>query len=146
MNQPKIFLGGTCNGTTWRNELIPLLEEKGFLYFNPIVKDWTPECKKIEDNEKLYECGIDIFVITSQMTGVYSIVEIMEQVYNACLDQFPIKVIVGVIREGFDRGQLKSFQAMFDDIRKISNKYVLEGTIECAFIDNVEQLISYLYT
>ena len=103
MIQPKIFLGGTCNGTTWRDELIPLLEEKGFPYFNPIVKDWTPECKKIEDNEKLYECGINIFVITSQMTGVYSIVEIMEQVYNACLEQFPIKVIVGVISEGFDQ-------------------------------------------
>ena len=23
----KIFLGGTCNNSTWRNELIPILEK-----------------------------------------------------------------------------------------------------------------------
>ena len=39
----KVFLGGTCNGSRWRNELIPLLECE---YFNPVVEDWTPSCQK----------------------------------------------------------------------------------------------------
>ena len=39
----KIFLGGTCNESTWRDELIPNLTID---YFNPVVKDWTPDCMK----------------------------------------------------------------------------------------------------
>lgn len=32
----KVFLSGTCNESTWRDELIKLLEID---YFNPVVKD-----------------------------------------------------------------------------------------------------------
>lgn len=31
---PKVFLGGTCNGSIWREKLIPLLKID---YFNPVV-------------------------------------------------------------------------------------------------------------
>lgn len=34
----KVFLGGTCNGSKWREELIPLLQVG---YFNPVVDEWT---------------------------------------------------------------------------------------------------------
>ena len=44
----KVFLGGTCNESTWRNELIPLLENAGVEYFNPVVDNWTPECQEEE--------------------------------------------------------------------------------------------------
>ena len=37
----KVFLGGTCNESTWRNELIPLLENAGVEYFNPVVSATT---------------------------------------------------------------------------------------------------------
>lgn len=43
----RVFLGGTCADTTWRSELIPLLEDKKIEYFNPVVEDWTPECQQI---------------------------------------------------------------------------------------------------
>lgn len=36
-----VFLGGTCNNSTWRDKLIPLLTVD---YFNPIVNEWTKEC------------------------------------------------------------------------------------------------------
>lgn len=36
MKKRKVFLGDTCNGSTWRNKLIPLLEIE---YFNPVVED-----------------------------------------------------------------------------------------------------------
>ena len=48
----KVFLGGTCNESTWRNELIPLLEEKGIEYYNPVVEDWNPECQEEEYRQK----------------------------------------------------------------------------------------------
>lgn len=36
----KVFLGGTCNESTWREKLIPMLKID---YFNPVVKDWKSE-------------------------------------------------------------------------------------------------------
>ena len=57
----KIFLGGTCAETKWRDELMPLLDRFSINYFNPVVEDWTPECQAIEEDEKnrrmlMYEC------------------------------------------------------------------------------------------
>ena len=35
-----LFLGGTCNGSVWREDLIPLLEYEKIPYFNPVVDHW----------------------------------------------------------------------------------------------------------
>ena len=37
----RVFLGGTCGGSTWRNQIIPMLEKAGINYFDPVVSDWT---------------------------------------------------------------------------------------------------------
>lgn len=70
----KVFLGGTCNNSSWRDNLIPLLKVD---YFNPVVVDWTPECmqNELEEREK---CDFLLYVITPLMTGVYSIAEIID--------------------------------------------------------------------
>lgn len=101
----RIFLGGTCNNSTWRDELIPELKID---YFNPIVDNWTPDCIEIEDNEKYNKCNIHLYVITSKMTGVYSIAEIMDSL-------FPVrnkKVFVVIMTEGFREDQIKSLRAV----------------------------------
>ena len=48
----RIFLGGTCADTTWREEFIKEIEGSGIEYFNPVVKDWTPECQLIEEEKE----------------------------------------------------------------------------------------------
>ena len=70
----KVFLGGTCNESTWRNELIPLLENAGVEYFNPVVDNWTPECQEEEYHQKEI-CDIHLYLITKKMKGVFSIAE-----------------------------------------------------------------------
>lgn len=70
----KVFLGGTCNGSTWRDLIIPMLTV-GF--FNPVVKDWTPECM-VEELCQREECDVCLYVITPKMTGVYSIAEVID--------------------------------------------------------------------
>jgi hypothetical protein len=70
----KIFLGGTCNGSTWREQLIPMLKID---YFNPVVPDWTPECQAQEIKER-ETCDYCLYVITPLMTGVYSIAEVID--------------------------------------------------------------------
>ena len=73
-NKKKCFLGGTCNNSQWREQLIPLLKID---YFNPVVADWTPECqqKEIEERQNSDYC---LYVITPKMTGVYSIAEVVD--------------------------------------------------------------------
>lgn len=103
-NRNKIFLGGTCAETTWRDELIVVLQVP---YFNPVVEDWTPECQQKEEFEKAEKCNIHLYVITSAMTGVFSIAEVIE---SSCT---PGKItIFHIIPGGFDEAQLRSLKAV----------------------------------
>ena len=62
----KVFLGGTCNDSTWRDELIPNIQVN---YFNPVVDDWSGIAQAEEELEKREHCNIHLYVITSEMTG-----------------------------------------------------------------------------
>ena len=99
----RVFLGGTCNNSKWRDELIPLLKID---YFNPVVEDWTPECRE-EEIKQRKECDKVLYVITSEMTGVYSIAEAVDD-----SNKQPNKTIFCVIDEGFTESQMKSLIAV----------------------------------
>ena len=73
----KIFLGGTCNRSTWRQELIEYLDKVKIEYFNPVVDDWTQECMKEEIKQREF-CNFRLYVITPKMIGVYSIAEVVD--------------------------------------------------------------------
>ena len=106
----KVFLGGTCNGSTWRDALIPVLDVD---YFNPVVEDWTPECQIEEENQKDLFCNVHLYVITSDMTGAFSIAAAVES------SMTPRKhTIFHVIPDGFSKGQIKSLQAVAKMIDK----------------------------
>ena len=45
----KVFLGGTCNGSTWRDALIKDLQID---YFPPCADEWTPEMMKEEIKQR----------------------------------------------------------------------------------------------
>jgi hypothetical protein len=73
----KIYLGGTCNESAWRKELIEYLNKAKIEYFNPVVDDWTQECMKEEIKQRGL-CNFCLCVITPKMTGVYSIAEVVD--------------------------------------------------------------------
>lgn len=100
----RVFLGGTCNETTWRDELIKDLKVD---YFNPVVKDWTPAAQEIEMDEKENKCNIHLYVITSAMKGVFSIAEAVDSVHNK-----NVETILQVMPKGFEAHELKSLQAV----------------------------------
>ena len=75
----KVFLGGTCNESSWRDIIMPRLKID---YFNPVVDDWTPDCQAEEERQKNEECDIHLYVITPKMTGVFSIAELVESAIN----------------------------------------------------------------
>lgn len=106
MSKNKIFLGGTCAETTWRDELINVIQVP---FFNPVVDDWTPECQEVEIQEKEFKCNIHFYCITKEMQGVFSIAEVVDSVHHNNK-----RTILHVIPEGFKKHQLKSLQAVVD--------------------------------
>lgn len=69
-----VFLGGTCNNSTWRQKLIPMLNCQ---YFDPVVPDWNEAAYQ---KELHYRATADVvlYTITPAMTGVYSIAEVVD--------------------------------------------------------------------
>lgn len=122
----KVFLGGTCNNSTWRDELIPKLKID---YFNPVVKDWTPECME-EEIKQRQECDICLYVITPLMKGVYSIAEVVDD-SNKRPDKVVFSFIdfetIGIFSHDyiqFDSDQLKSLEQVGKMIRANGGKWV----------------------
>jgi hypothetical protein len=103
----KIFLGGTCNNSTWREELIPLLKID---YYNPVVKTWTDECK-LEEISQRESCDYVLYVITPKMHGYYSIAEVTDD-----SNKRPSKTILCVISSdngySFTMKQMMGFDAI----------------------------------
>ena len=135
------FLGGTCAETTWRNELMPLLDEKGIEYFNPVVDDWTEECQRIEEEKKASWANVHLYVITPDMQGVYSIAEIIHSAhlantYGTSVD----KVIFIVLKDDrWQKGQIKSLNATMELVKNIARENALVG-----YVSSMQKLIELI--
>jgi len=125
----KVFLGGTCNNSTWRDKLIKKLEID---YFNPVVEDWTPECIK-EEIKQRKNCDFVLYVITPEMTGVYSIAEVVDD-----SNKRPEKTVFcwddDDWAEKFEGHQRKSLNQVGDMVKENGGKVC----------DNLKQVAEYL--
>ena len=119
----KVFLGGTCAESKWRETLIPLLKCD---YFNPVVDDWTPECQENEEKEKKI-CDYHLYVITPKMKGVFSIAEAVND--SIVLEKG--KCIFCMTREKDDREWEKSEYKSLCAVSKMvaSNGGVIFGSL-----------------
>jgi hypothetical protein len=127
----KVFLGGTCNNSTWRDRLIPMLEID---YFNPVVEDWTPECQQEEIRQKNEICDIHLYVITPKMKGVFSIAEVIESAMTG--EKKCVFCILGVDgNEEFDKAQIKSLEAVGSMVER-------HGGIWVKHFDDLPQIIN----
>ena len=111
MNNEKWFLGGTCSKTKWRDELMPLLDKANIKYFNPVVKNWTPECQAIEEDEKNNKCNVHLYVITPEMKGIYSIAEIINSCWQAQVYGTKVNKVAVYFYGDWNEGLTKSIKA-----------------------------------
>lgn len=116
----RVFLGGTCNESIWRDLLIPMLKID---YFNPAVDDWTPECQAEEIRQREL-CDFCLYTITPRMTGVYSIAEVVDD-----SNKRPGKTVFCVLEtdptggEQFTKGQVKSLEAVGKMVERNGGKW-----------------------
>jgi len=108
-----LFLGGTVGISKWRDKLIPLLDSGGLDYFNPVVDDWNDSAREKEFQVKNSLDTVEVYVITKDMKGVFSIAEAVD-----ASNKKPDKTIFMIDEEGFDKHQLKSLHATKDIIEK----------------------------
>ncbi|MHA1558488.1 MAG: nucleoside 2-deoxyribosyltransferase domain-containing protein [Alphaproteobacteria bacterium] len=104
----RVFLGGTCNESNWRNRIICMFNSN-VKYFNPVVEDWTPDCMA-EEIKQRDECDIILYVITAKMTGTYAIAEAVDD-----SNKRPKRTIFVRLKEDdkkFDEGQWRSLGAV----------------------------------
>lgn len=123
----KVFLGGTCNDSVWRDELIPLLKID---YFNPVVDDWTEECYQEELIQREI-CDYCLYTITPLMKGVYSIAEVIDdsnkrpnKTIFCLLNKDEVRLTTDIFCEiDFDEAQLRSLDRVGRMVVNNGGKY-----------------------
>ena len=121
-----VFLGGTVNGSKWRDELIPKLKID---YFNPIVGEWNEKAKRAEDDAKAKSDYL-LFVLTPKLEGFYSIAEVVD-----ASNKYPQKTIICVLESDdgneWTAHRIKSLKRI-EDLVSSNGGMVLNGLDECA--------------
>lgn len=125
----KVFLGGTVNNSSWRDEIIPRLEIN---YFNPIVKEWTEEDYKQELFEREHS-DFCLYVLTPKLTGFYSIAEAIDD-----SNKRPKKTIFCYLPEDKDKKfsefQIKSMNAVGKMVKKNGGLW----------LSSIDEVVDYL--
>ena len=126
----KVFLGGTCSGYRWRDQLIPMLKCD---YYNPIVKNWSEEDRLREVREREMADFV-LYVITNGMKGVYSIAEIIDD-----SNKRPEKTIVCVLYDGIENKMAHSLRATVN-LAKSNGATICESLEEVANMLNAKMV------
>lgn len=135
----KIFLGGTCNESTWRDNLIKLLEID---YFNPVVDDWNEEAYQNELKERQNDDFV-LYTITPLMTGTYSIAEVVDD-----SNKRPEKTIFCLLEKDndktFNEGQLRSLDKVGIMVKNNGGKYFHSLEEVAKYVNNINKYNNFL--
>lgn len=122
----KVFLGGTCNGSDWREEFIRHLNVR---FFNPVVPEWNDEARQKELIARA-NYRILLYAITPQMRGFYSIAEVVDD-----SNKNPQRTILLIIEKDgettFSKHQLTSLNATAELVKNNGAK-VFNNILKCA--------------
>lgn len=71
------ILGETCNNSTWKDELLTMIDSEKVVTFNPTVEDWNEQAQTNEDWHKAND-DFCLYVLTPEMINIYSIFEVAD--------------------------------------------------------------------
>ena len=126
----KVFLGGTCNGSTWRDRIIPMLKID---YFNPVVGDWTSECMA-EEIKQRKECDYVLYVIT-EITSLYSIAEVVDD-----SNKRPEKTFFVIL----NKEQNTFTDAQYKHLKKVADMVIANGGTVAESIEDIAEILNIL--
>lgn len=125
--QKRIFLGGTCGNNNWREPFIESLVSYGVprdLIFNPVVKDWTEEAQRREEEEKVSALCHLYYVGDPKVPGLgmssYSLVELTMALYDR-----PDGTVVVFDLEGLNGTNPHNLKAMTQTLMVLKGRFPL---------------------
>lgn len=109
----RVFLGGTVNGSTWRDYVIGKISID---YFNPVVPDWNEAALERELYERRH-CHYCLYVITPKLEGFYGLAEVTDDSFKR-----PDRTIYCFLKEDggdeFTMEQCRSLEALGRRVEK----------------------------
>lgn len=133
----KVFLGGTCNDSNWRERLIAKLNNN-VDYFNPVVEDWTPECMEEEIRQREI-CDFCLYVITPKMTGTYSIAEVVDD-----SNKRPNKTLFCYLENDFNFDSLTLYKFNKGQLKSLSRVANMVKENGAKVFNNLNEIAEYL--
>lgn len=127
----KVFLGGTCANSKWRDELIPILKIN---YFNPVVEDWTPECME-EEIKQRETCDFVLYTLT-RTYSTYSIAEVVDD-----SNKRHEKTIVCIFNEKLDNGKMALTEQDMKHLDAVGKLVERNGVV---YLKSLEDVAVYL--
>ena len=130
----KVFLGGTCANSKWRDKFIPMLDKDKIDYFNPVVSNWNEEARQKE----IYERKHDDFVlyVLSRAYSTYSIAEVVDD-----SNKRPNKTICCVLDEPTNVSQHSLNMQEFKHLNQVGKLCVRNGA---KYFTSLEEVAEYL--
>jgi hypothetical protein len=127
----KVFLGGTCANSKWRDKLIPMLNID---YFNPVVSNWNDEARRKE----IYERENDDFVlyVLTRTWSTYSIAEVVDD-----SNKRPDKTICCIFNENLPNGKLAMSSQDLKHLDQVGKLIERNGA---KYFKNLEEVAEYL--
>merc|ERR1711959_118075 len=146
-SEPFIFLGGSCNPTTWRETVaIPYLCGAGVASYNPQVEELSPLLLEIEQRAK-DTSAINLFVIDNQTRALMSCMEAVELITAGR------RVVIAVVdvesgqhigEERISASESKDLNRARGYLRDVAkrNGVLVHSTVQEAIRDAVAQLVA----
>lgn len=107
-DEMSVFLGGSCNPTTWRvDRALPFFDKADIKCYNPQVEEWYPELAVEEANAK-EEAFVLFFVIDRQTRALASVLEATEHICRG-------RVLVLVIEDVAKNSRMSGSVLPIDD-------------------------------
>lgn len=128
----KVFLGGTCGSSKWRELVKPRLHIE---YYDPVcVGEWT-QAAYLRELQEREIADFVAYVVTPKMTGVYSIAEVVDD-----SNKRPAKTLFCYLEQDdeaiFAKAQIKSLIAVAKMVQNNGGKV----------FENLDELVRYLNT
>ena len=130
----RVFLGGTCANSKWRDKFIPMLDKDKIDYFNPVVSNWNEEARQKE----IYEREHDDFVlyVLSRAYSTYSIAEVVDD-----SNKRPNKTICCVLDEPTNVSQHSLNRQEFKHLNQVGKLCERNGA---KYFTSLEEVAEYL--
>jgi TIR domain-containing protein len=127
----KVFLGGTVNGSKWRN----IVKEQLVIdYFDPVVDIWNDAAYERELSERR-NCDYLLYVLTPKMTGYYAVAEVTDDSY-----QRPDRTLYCYLPED---GEDKFIE---DQISEFESLGIVISNNGAKWLKNLDEVINFLNT